>query len=234
MTRLLIVDDDREIAQLVRIYAINEGYDCELAYDGEEALRKIEQQSFDLIVLDIMMPKVDGLEVTRRIREKHAIPILMLSAKTEDMDKIMGLMTGADDYMTKPFNPLELMARVKSLLRRTYLLNPRINQEDGMQQDILRLGKLEVNKELHTVKVNGEPVHLTSIEFEILYTMVKHPGRVFRAEDLYELVWKEPFQGAHNTIAAHISKLRDKLHKHGQPYIHTVWGVGYKVEDMGR
>lgn len=234
MTRLLIVDDDKEIAQLVRIYAVNEGYDCDLAYDGEEALQWIEQHPVDLIVLDIMMPKVDGLEVTRRIREKHAIPILMLSAKTEDMDKIMGLMTGADDYMTKPFNPLELMARVKSLLRRTYQLNPRLNQEDLKQQDILRLGRLEVNKELHTVKVNEQPVHLTSIEFEILYTMVKHPGRVFRAEDLYELVWKEPFQGAHNTIAAHISKLRDKLHKHGQPYIHTVWGVGYKVEDSDR
>lgn len=234
MTRLLIVDDDKEIAQLVRIYAINEGYDCDLAYDGEEALQWVEQHPVDLIVLDIMMPRVDGLEVTRRIREKHAIPILMLSAKTEDMDKIMGLMTGADDYMTKPFNPLELMARVKSLLRRTYQLNPRLNQEDLKQQDILRLGRLEVNKELHTVKVNEQPVHLTSIEFEILYTMVKHPGRVFRAEDLYELVWKEPFQGAHNTIAAHISKLRDKLHKHGQPYIHTVWGVGYKVEDSDR
>lgn len=234
MTRLLIVDDDKEIAQLVRIYAINEGYDCELAYDGEEALWKMEQQPYDLLVLDIMMPKVDGLEVTRRIREKFAIPILMLSAKAEDMDKIMGLMTGADDYMSKPFNPLELLARVKSLLRRTYQLNPRMNQENGMNRDILRLGKLEINKELHTVKVNGDPVHLTSIEFEILYTMVKHPGRVFRAEDLYELVWKEPFQGAHNTIAAHISKLRDKLHKDGQPYIHTVWGVGYKVEDIER
>lgn len=234
MTRLLIVDDDKEIAQLVRIYAINEGYDCDLAYDGEEALQWVEQHPVDLIVLDIMMPRVDGLEVTRRIREKHAIPILMLSAKTEDMDKIMGLMTGADDYMTKPFNPLELMARVKSLLRRTYQLNPRLNQEDLKQQDVFRLGRLEVNKELHTVKVNEQPVHLTSIEFEILYTMVKHPGRVFRAEDLYELVWKEPFQGAHNTIAAHISKLRDKLHKHGQPYIHTVWGVGYKVEDSDR
>lgn len=234
MTTLLIVDDDKEIAQLIRIYAINEGYDCLLAHDGEEALQVIERNKVDLIVLDVMMPKLNGLEVTRRIREQQGLPILMLSAKTEDMDKIMGLMTGADDYMTKPFNPLELMARVKSLLRRTYMLNPRMNANEGAEPTgIVQLGKLVVNKDLHTVKVADQSVHLTSIEFEILYTMVRSPGRVFRAEDLYELVWKEPFQGAHNTIAAHISKLRDKLHKQGHPYIHTVWGVGYKVEDSG-
>jgi len=234
MTTLLIVDDDKEIAQLIRIYAMNEGYTCSLAHDGEEALHLIKKEPIDLVVLDVMMPKMDGLETTRRIRETKALPILMLSAKTEDMDKILGLMTGADDYMTKPFNPLELMARVKSLLRRTYQLNPHLSSFESGTSGVVRLGKLEVNRDLHLVMVDGETVHLTSIEFEILYTMVQHPGRVFRAEDLYERVWKEPFQGAHNTIAAHISKLRDKLHKKGQPFIHTVWGVGYKVEDNGR
>ncbi|MCG7408690.1 response regulator transcription factor [Paenibacillus sp. ACRRX] len=231
MTAILVVDDDREIANLIRIYIINEGYECVLAYDGLEALQRIEEKPIDLVILDVMMPKLDGLGVTRVIRERHATPILMLSAKTEDMDKIMGLMTGADDYMAKPFNPLELMARVKSLLRRTYQLNPRLAEGDvGNINKVISLGKLEVNRDLHTVKVDHQAIHLTSIEFEILYTMVRYPGRVFRAEDLYELVWKETFQGAHNTIAAHISKLRDKLHKQGYMFIHTVWGVGYKVE----
>ncbi|NMM54954.1 response regulator transcription factor [Paenibacillus aquistagni] len=231
MTRLLIVDDDREIANLIRIYIDNEGYECEVAYDGEEALQLLRNNHYDLVVLDIMMPKVDGFVVTRVIRESQAIPILMLSAKTEDMDKILGLMTGADDYMTKPFNPLELMARVKSLLRRTYQLNDRLRSEGHRQVDhVLSLGELEINKELHTVKVAGTAVHLTSIEFDILTTLAESPGRVFPAEDLYERVWKEPFQGAHNTIAAHISKLRDKIHRVGQPLIQTVWGVGYKID----
>ncbi|TVX88154.1 response regulator transcription factor [Paenibacillus agilis] len=234
MTTILVVDDDREIANLIRIYVTNEGFNCLMAHDGEEAIQLLEKHDVNLVVLDVMMPKLDGLTACRIIREQHALPILMLSAKTEDMDKIMGLMTGADDYMTKPFNPLELMARIKSLLRRSYQLNQRL-QVGGSgsaktAQHVIRLGALEIDKEQHRVNVDGQQIHLTSIEFDILYTMAKHQGRVFRAEDIYELVWNEPFQGAHNTVAAHISKLRDKLKRSGHSCIQTVWGVGYKIE----
>ncbi|MCY9514292.1 response regulator transcription factor [Paenibacillus apiarius] len=229
MTDILIVDDDKEIAELIEIYLKNEGYQSIKAHDGLEALKVIEQQRVDLVILDVMMPKLDGLAVCMRIREKQATPVLMLSAKAEDMDKIMGLMTGADDYMVKPFNPLELVARVKSLLRRAYQLNARL-QVNAEPQGIIRMQGLEINKETHSVKVDGHVVHLTSMEFDILYLMAGHPGRVFSAEELYERVWKEGFNGSHNTVAVHISKLRDKLESSGGKFIQTVWGVGYKIE----
>ncbi|MCY9531923.1 response regulator transcription factor [Paenibacillus jamilae] len=230
VTNILIVDDDKEIAGLIDIYLKNEGYCTHKAYDGVEALDILQHEPIELVILDVMMPRLDGLAVCRKIRENQATPVMMLSAKSEDMDKIMGLMTGADDYMTKPFNPLELVARVKSLLRRAYLLNSQL-QSQAQPVDVIRIQTMDINKSTHSVKVDGQAVHLTSVEFDILYLMASNPGRVFSAEELYERVWKENFNGSHNTVAVHISKLRDKLESSGGKLIQTVWGVGYKIED---
>jgi DNA-binding response OmpR family regulator len=228
--RILIVDDEREIADLIDIYLKNEGFATEKAYNGEEALLCYEREPFDLVILDIMMPKMDGLEVCRRLRRDQAVPILMLSAKAEDMDKIMGLMTGADDYMIKPFNPLELIARVRSLLRRTYQYA--VQQEAAPRSDMeLRLGPLRMDRLTHTAEAGGNPLHLTSTEFGILYLLASQPGRVFSAEDIFQQVWKEKYFDSNNTVMVHISKLRDKLEKElGEKMIVTVWGVGYKIE----
>ncbi|CAM4381848.1 response regulator transcription factor [Paenibacillus tarimensis] len=228
--RILIVDDDREIAELIDIYLRNEGYMTELAHDGQQALEVFERQPADLVVLDIMMPHIDGLEVCRRLRREASIPILMLSAKAEDMDKILGLMTGADDYMVKPFNPLELVARVKSLLRRSFQYSaagPVEKEETG----IVRLGPLRIDKTTHSVHADGRALHLTSTEFGILHLLASSPGRVFSAEDIFQQVWKEKYFESNNTVMVHISKLRDKLEQEtGDKLIVTVWGVGYKIE----
>ncbi|EFM09371.1 two component transcriptional regulator, winged helix family [Paenibacillus curdlanolyticus YK9] len=232
MTRtILIVDDDRQIAELVDIYLRNEGYSTAIAGDGEEALRMFEAQPFDLIVLDVMMPRMDGLELCRRLRrDKSAetVPILMVSAKAEDMDKIMGLMTGADDYMTKPFNPLELTARVKSLLRRSYQYSkPAKSEDDGS----LFIGGLKMDRTTHKVEADGRLLHLTSTEFGILYLLASQPGRVFSAEEIFQHVWREKYFESNNTVMVHISKLRDKLEQEtGDKLIATVWGVGYKID----
>jgi DNA-binding response OmpR family regulator len=227
--RVLIVDDDREIAELIEIYLKNEGLGTTLAHDGEEAVDAFEREEPDLVILDIMMPKMDGLEVCRRIRKTGAIPILMLSAKAEDMDKIMGLMTGADDYMVKPFNPLELVARVKSLLRRSYHYNPAAS---GRQDDhVLQVGPLRIDKSTHSVQADGRALHLTSTEFGILHLLASSPGRVFGAEEIFQQVWKEKYFESNNTVMVHISKLREKLEAEtGDKLISTVWGVGYKIE----
>ncbi|MEF2248301.1 MULTISPECIES: response regulator transcription factor [unclassified Paenibacillus] len=230
--RILIVDDEKEIADLIEIYLRNEGFLTEKAYDGEQALELFAEQDFQLVILDIMMPKLDGLEVCRTLRRDQHVPILMLSAKTQDMDKILGLMTGADDYMTKPFNPLELLARVRSLLRRSYQYSavkesgsPERNEQE------LRLGQLRIDKLSHSAEVNGVPLHLTSTEFGILHLLASQPGRVFSAEDIFQQVWKEKYFDSNNTVMVHISKLRDKLEKElGEKLIVTVWGVGYKIE----
>ncbi|MBH5317064.1 response regulator transcription factor [Paenibacillus sp. GSMTC-2017] len=233
--RVLVVDDEREIAELIEIYLKNEGFITEVAFDGEQALEAYDKQSFDLVILDIMMPKMDGLEVCRRLRKEHHVPILMLSAKTQDMDKIMGLMTGADDYMAKPFNPLELLARVRSLLRRSYQYSKPTDgggntRENGEGKE-LRLGSLRIDKLSHSAEVDGRPLHLTSTEFGILHLLASQPGRVFSAEDIFQQVWKEKYFESNNTVMVHISKLRDKLEKElGEKMIVTVWGVGYKVE----
>lgn len=226
--RILIVDDDKDIANLISIYLKNEGYDTELAHDGESALAKMEEGKFHLAVLDVMMPRMDGLEACRRIREKAELPILMLSAKAEDMDKIMGLMTGADDYLVKPFNPLELTARVKSLLRRAY----RYGQSAGGDEDgLIRLHGLTINKATHSAEADGRPIRLTSTEFGILHLLASHPGRVFSAEDIFQQVWKEKYFESNNTVMVHISKLRDKLEQEtGSKLVTTVWGVGYKID----
>lgn len=231
--RVLIVDDEREIAELIEIYLRNEGFQTEVAFDGEAAIAAFERQPADLVILDIMMPKLDGLEVCRRLRRDHHVPILMVSAKTGDMDKIMGLMTGADDYMAKPFNPLELLARVRSLLRRSYQYSKPAENGGGSggEGKELRLGALRIDKLSHSADVDGRLLHLTSTEFGILHLLASQPGRVFSAEDIFQQVWKEKYFESNNTVMVHISKLRDKLEKElGEKLIVTVWGVGYKIE----
>ncbi|WP_425262713.1 response regulator transcription factor [Paenibacillus thermotolerans] len=228
--RILIVDDDKEIAGLIEIYLKNEGFDTGKAHNGLEALKAMEQDEYHLAVLDIMMPKMDGLELTRKLREKHSIPILMLSAKAEDMDKILGLMTGADDYMIKPFNPLELLARVKSLLRRAYQFSGDEAQAHK-NEEAIRIGALTINKSTHKAEANGVPLHLTSTEFGILHLLASNRGRVFSAEEIFQHVWKEKYFDSNNTVMVHISNLRDKLEQEtGDKMIVTVWGVGYKIE----
>jgi Response regulators consisting of a CheY-like receiver domain and a winged-helix DNA-binding domain len=228
--QILIADDDPEIAQLIKIYLTNEGYQVLTASNGREAMDLIAKESIQLIILDVMMPEMDGLEVVRAVRAEHGIPILMLSAKAEDMDKIMGLTTGADDYMVKPFNALELLARVKSLLRRSMYLNAQI--QPAQDQDEIQIHSLSISKKSHTVTAEGRNVNLTSTEFDILYLLASHPGQVFSAEAIFEAVWKDKFLESTNTVMVHISKLRDKLESElgGVKLIQTVWGVGYKID----
>jgi len=229
LKNILVVDDEKEIVNLVSIYLQNDGFTVFKAYDGEEALDMFAQKKIDLIILDIMMPKLDGMEVCRRLRETNTVPILMLSAKAEDMDKVLGLMTGADDYMIKPFNPLELIARVKSLLRRSYQFK-QVEQEG--QSDLLNINSLEINRASHTVLHNGKPITLTSKEFEILYLLASNRSRVFSTEEIFERVWEEKYFASNNTVMVHISNLREKLEKElGYKLIKTVWGVGYKIEE---
>jgi len=229
MKTILIVDDDREIAKLAALYLQNEGYRILQRHDGQQALQAIEQEEIDLMVLDVMMPEVDGLEVCRRLRERNnTIPILMISAKAEDLDKVMGLMSGADDYLIKPFNPLELVARVKSLLRRTFQYNAGGTES---KPDEVRIHSLQVIRSSHQVLCQGKEISLTAREFDILYLLASHPGRVFSTEEIYQMVWKEPYYGSNNTVMVHISNLRDKLEKRvGYKIIQTVWGVGYKID----
>ncbi|MGO4111571.1 response regulator transcription factor [Paenibacillus sp. YAF4_2] len=228
--QILIVDDDLEIAQLIKIYLTNEGYQVLIANNGREALDVIAKESIQLIILDVMMPEMDGLEVVRAVRAEHGVPILMLSAKAEDMDKIMGLTTGADDYMVKPFNALELIARVKSLLRRSIYLNAQIQPVQDPEE--IQIDSLNISKKAHTVTVEGRNVYLTSTEFDILYLLASHLGQVFSAEAIFEAVWKDKFLESNNTVMVHISKLRDKLESElgGVKLIQTVWGVGYKID----
>ncbi|EFV75133.1 MULTISPECIES: response regulator transcription factor [Cytobacillus] len=226
MTRILIVDDDRQIADLIEVYLKNDGYIIDKAGDGMEALKKLEQDPPDLIVLDIMMPKMDGLEFCKYVRKNNQVPILMVSAKAEDMDKIMGLMTGADDYMIKPFNPLELAARVKALLRRANY------KTTGKADDVLYIGSVAIDKRSHGVTAEGSEIKLTAREFEILYLLAKNRGRVYASEEIFEKVWNEPGEGSNKTVMVHISNIREKLEAAlpGESVIQTVWGVGYKIE----
>lgn len=231
MRHILVVDDEKEIGDLIAIYLQNDGFDIFRAYNGQEALEVFEREQIDLMVLDIMMPGIDGIEVCKKIREKHNIPILMLSAKAEDMDKIIGLMTGADDYMIKPFNPLELLARVKSLIRRSFHYSAEPAKAQSQQEETIKINSLEINKTYHTVHHNGHEIPLTSKEFDILFLLVNNRGRVFSAEEIFELVWKESYLASNNTVMVHISNLRDKLEKElGYKLIKTIWGVGYKIE----
>ncbi|RAV21508.1 response regulator transcription factor [Paenibacillus contaminans] len=224
---ILIADDEAEIADLIELHLVKEGYRCLKAADGQEALDALRTQSVNLAILDIMMPKIDGYEVTRLIRERHHLPIIFLSAKATDLDKITGLVRGADDYMTKPFNPMELMARVNAQLRRSIHLNPSMAAPAGTP--VLETGGLAIHPEQRTVFLYGEPVELTPKEFDILVLLASHPKKVFSSEHIYQRVWGEAYYEGGNTVMVHIRTLRKKLgeeqNKHNR--IKTVWGVGY-------
>ncbi|GAA0103099.1 response regulator transcription factor [Paraclostridium bifermentans] len=226
-SKILVVDDDDEIRNLLKICLTNEGFNVVKAFDGEDALNILEKESIQLIILDVMMPKLNGMEVCSIIRRNLNIPILMLSAKSEDMDKIQGIMTGADDYLTKPFNSLELVVRVKALLRRAYYFN-----NASSSDNIINIDTLTIDKNQHRVTINEEEVPLTSREFDILYLLAVNRGSVLSSEDIFRKVWKEDYFQSNNTVMVHMSRIRDKIEKYtnGQKVIHTVWGVGYKIE----
>lgn len=233
MERILIVDDEKEIRDLIEIYLKGEGYNTVKAVDGEEALEILKREEIDLIILDIMMPKLNGIEACMKIREEREMPIIMLSAKSEDTDKILGLNMGADDYLTKPFNPLELVARVKSQLRRFYRFNPRVkNQEDIVEENKIVIEELEIVLDTHEVAIDGKEIKLTPTEFDILVLLAKNRGRVFSIENIYESVWQQEFMESDNTVMVHIRKIREKTEENPRSpkYIKTVWGVGYKIE----
>lgn len=225
---ILVVDDDREIAELVSIYLTNDGFKVETAESGEACLEMLAANTdIRLIILDIMMPGIDGLEVCRRIRAGSNIPIIMLSAKTQDMDKIIGFGTGADDYVTKPFNPLELMARVKSQLKRYEAINM-----PGQKKNQIVVAGLVINEEEHTVFKDDKQIALTPIEFSILLLLAKSPGKVYSSEDIFVNVWNEESFEVNNTVMVHIRRLREKIEDEPKSpkVIKTVWGVGYKLE----
>lgn len=228
---ILVVDDDKEIADLVEIHLIGEGYQVYKANSAIEGLQRLETEDIKLAILDIMMPGMDGLTMCKKIREKSTIPIIMLSAKSADIDKIIGLGTGADDYVIKPFNPLELTARVKSQLRRYTKFNP--NSHEDKQDKEINLAHLTINKENHKVVAYGRDVKLTPIEFDILYLLASNVGRVFSTDEIFERVWNEKMYEANNTVMVHIRRIREKIEmdSRNSQIIKTVWGVGYKIEE---
>jgi len=228
---ILVVDDDKAIVKAISINLENEGYQVYQAYDGLQALDILANHSIQLILLDIMMPRMDGLSATLKIREERNIPIIILSAKSEDSDKILGLSMGADDYVTKPFNPLELMARVKAQLRRYMTLG----DVNGIEKkNVLRTGDLCYDPETKTLTLLGEPVRLTATETKIMELLMRHPGRVFPAEEIYERVWGETAFHVENTVMVHIRRIREKIEINPREpkYLKVVWGIGYKIEKI--
>ena len=229
MYNILVCDDDKEIVEAIDIYLSQEGCHILKAYDGVEALNILEKEKVNLLILDVMMPKLDGIRATLKIRETNSVPIIILSAKSEDSDKILGLNIGADDYVTKPFNPLELVARVKSQLRR-------YNELGGTSQEqkekVYEVGGLRINDDLKEVTVDGELVKLTPIEYNILLLLLKNQGRVFSINQIYESIWNEEAIGADNTVAVHIRHIREKIEINPKDprYLKVVWGVGYKID----
>lgn len=224
---VLVVDDDEEIRNAIEIYLKNEGLSVIKARDGEDAIDQLNKNDVHLIILDVMMPRLDGIAATYKIREKKNIPILILSAKSEDSDKILGLQIGADDYVSKPFNPLELIARVKSLLRRFV----HFGSYEAIEK-IIDLHGLTLDSEAKEVSVNGESVRLTPIEYKIVELLMNNAGRVFSISEIYERVWDEPGFNAENTVAVHIRKIREKIEidPKNPRYLKVVWGIGYKME----
>ena len=229
--RILIVDDDANIAELISLYLMKECYETMIVGDGEEALRVFPDFKPNLVLLDLMLPGMDGYQVCRELRTSSQVPIIMLSAKSTDLDKILGLGTGADDYVVKPFNPLELTARVKSQLRRYTQLNPNSGSREQANNEITIKGMV-INKDNHKVIVDDEEIKLTPIEFDILYLLASNPGRVFSTDEIFEKVWNEKVYEANNTVMVHIRRLRGKLKEDTRQskIITTVWGVGYKIE----
>lgn len=230
MLNILVCDDDKEIVDAIEIYLVQEGYNVLKAYDGIQAMEILQEQEVHLLVIDIMMPRLDGIHATLKIRESSSIPIIMLSAKTEDSDKILGLNIGADDYMAKPFNPLELVARVKSQLRR-YTELGNITEENS---NIFKTGELVINDDLKEVMVEGNIVKMTPIEYNILLLLVKNQGKVFSINQIYESIWNEDAIGADNTVAVHIRHIREKIEINPKEpkYLKVVWGIGYKIEKI--
>ncbi|MGK8833575.1 response regulator transcription factor [Bacillus paranthracis] len=225
--KILIVDDDKEIRNLISVYLENEGLQTQKAEDAIEALKLLEEKEFDLILLDVMMPNMDGIEACMKIREEQTIPIIMLSAKSEDMDKIQGLTSGADDYLSKPFNPLELIARVKSQLRR----HKKYNTDTNKNKNTIEMVDLTINTDTRQVWVKNKEVRLTPKEFDILELLARNKGMVLSVERIYEAVWKEHFYRSNNNVMVHITKIRDKIEEDSKHpiYIKTIWGVGYKI-----
>ena len=234
MYNILVVDDDKEIVGAIEIYLKNEGYHIFKAYNGEEALEIIKQNEIHLMILDIMMPKKDGLETLEELRKEKIVPVILLSAKSEDYDKIEGLNSGADDYITKPFNPLELIARVNSQLRRYVTLGSINSKEKENDQRIYQTGGLMVNDDTKKVMVEGKEVKLTGTEFNILKFLLQNKGKVYSIPEIYENVWKEEGFGAENIIAVHIRHIREKIEINPKEprYLKVIWGVGYKIEDL--
>ena len=228
MANILVCDDDREIVDAIEIYLSQDGYKIYKAYDGEQALQILDKEDIHLLIMDIMMPKLDGIRATLKIREYSSIPIIILSAKSEDTDKILGLNIGADDYICKPFNPLELVARVKSNLRRYTSLG----SLTGENKAIYHVGGLILNDDTKQVTVDDEPVKMTPIEYNILLLLMKNQGRVFSINQIYESIWNEDAIGADNTVAVHIRHIREKIEINPKEprYLKVVWGVGYKID----
>ena len=229
MANILVCDDDREIVDAIEIYLSQDGYKIYKAYDGEQAIQILDKEDIHLLIMDIMMPRLDGIRATLKIREYSSIPIIILSAKSEDTDKILGLNIGADDYICKPFNPLELVARVKSNLRRYTSLG----SLTGENKAIYQVGGLILNDDTKQVTVDDEPVKMTPIEYNILLLLMKNQGRVFSINQIYESIWNEDAIGADNTVAVHIRHIREKIEINPKEprYLKVVWGVGYKIED---
>lgn len=231
MYNILVCDDDKEIVEAIDIYLSKEGYNVIKAYDGIEAIDAMKNNDIQLILMDVMMPRMDGLRATLKIRQESSVPIIILSAKSEDTDKIIGLDVGADDYITKPFNPLELTARVKSQLRRYTKLG---TMAEETKSNVYTVGGLEIDDDSKSVTVDGESVKLTPSEYNILLLLVKNPGRVFTIEQIYESVWNEEALAVDNTVAVHIRHIREKIEINPKEprYLKVVWGLGYKIEKM--
>ncbi len=227
--KILVCDDDRDIVDAIAVYLKNDGYEVERAYDGAQAVQAVAGGGISLVILDVMMPVMDGMRATVRLREMGNVPILLLSAKSEDTDKILGLNMGADDYVTKPFNPLELLARVRSQLRRYTALGSAVEQ-----RNVFRTGGLVVDDERKEVTVDGETVRLTPMEYGILRLLIENAGRVYSIEQIFNLVWNEPAINADNTVAVHIRRIREKIEINPREprYLKVVWGIGYKVEKI--
>ncbi|MCD8104900.1 MAG: response regulator transcription factor [Lachnospiraceae bacterium] len=232
MYNILVCDDEKEIVDAIEIYLTQEGFRVVKAYDGEQALAILREQEIHLLILDLMMPKMDGIHAIMKIREDCSIPIIILSAKTQDTDKVLGLNLGADDYIAKPFNPLELIARVKSQIRR--YTNFGAASETAPSEHVFWTGSLVINDDRKEVTVDGETVKLTRIEYNILLFLVKNKGKVFSIDQIYEEIWKEEAFGADNTVTVHIRHIREKIEidPKNPKYLKVIWGIGYKVENI--
>jgi len=235
MDKILVCDDEKDIVNALRIYLTGEGFEVVEAFNGKEALQILEKEEIHLVLMDIMMPVMDGIEAMVELRKAYNIPVILLTAKSEDMDKVLGLNVGADDYITKPFNPVELIARVKSQLRRYTLLGG-IQTQRSVEEDADRIviGGIELNDREKKVTLDGEEVSLTPREYDILKLLMEHPGKVYSPKEIYSEVWQDPGYGAENTVAVHVRHLREKLeYDPANPrYVIAVWGHGYKMNDM--